>query len=181
MPRPLRPEFSGAVHHVWARGNNRQLIFIDDEDRAVYVDKLARTVRWKRWRCLAYCLMPNHVHLLVETPEANLGAGMQWFHGSYAREFNDRHARVGHVFQGRFGNKIMLTDEQLWTAAAYVARNPVEAGLVERAEEWRWGSHAAVVAGAAPDWLDVERLAGYFGGLGNYLDHVARLEPAAVG
>ena len=88
---------------MFARGNDRQAIYRDDDDRRLYLDPARRTVARKRWRCLAYCLMDNHVHLLIETPEANLGAGMQWLHGLYGRSFNDRHGRSGHVFQGRYG------------------------------------------------------------------------------
>ena len=113
----------------------------------------------KRWRCLAYCLMDNHVHLLIETPEANLGSGMQWLHGFYAQAYNERHGRVGHVFQGRYGAVRITSDEQLWTVAAYIANNPVEGGLCARPEDWPWSSHAAAILGRpSPDWLDVERL-----------------------
>src|SRR3954454_20748947 len=101
MPRKPRVELAGGVHHVYARGNAREDIYRDDVDRRMYLHTLGREVaRWK-WRCLAYCLMSNHVHLLLETPEPNLGRGMQRAHGTYARLFNRRHARVGHVFQGR--------------------------------------------------------------------------------
>jgi REP element-mobilizing transposase RayT len=124
------------------------------------------TTVWARWRCLAYCLMDNHVHLLVETPAANLGLGMQRLHGKYGRDFNDRHGRSGHVFQGRFGSKRMIDDEQLWTTARYIARNPVEAGLCRDALEWEWSSHAGVLAASAPGWLDVSRLLSYFGAAG---------------
>ena len=119
-----------------------------------------------RWRLLAYCLMPNHVHLLIETPLANLGVGMQWLHGLYAREFNDRHGRSGHVFQGRYGAVRAERDEQLWGAAAYIAMNPVEAGLCKDPEEWPWGSHRAIARGGGPRWLDVDRLLGHFAGAG---------------
>jgi putative transposase len=167
MPRRPREEVEGAVHHVFARGNDRRDIFVDDVDRRIYLATLGRVTKRQRWRCLAYCLMPNHVHLLVETPNANLGAGMQRLHGDYAHIFNERHGRSGHVFQGRFGSVRMATDEQLWTAAAYVALNPVTAGLCETPEEWRWSSHGSTVdARRRPGWLDVARLLSYFEGLG---------------
>src|ERR687896_722074 len=107
MPRRPRQEVAGGINHVFARGNNRGHVFIDDTDRRAYLTTLGRVTRWKRWRCLAYCLMPNHVHLLLETPQANLGAGMQYLHGSYANEFNERHGRFGHVFQGRYGSVLV--------------------------------------------------------------------------
>ncbi len=166
MPRKPREEAPGAVHHVFARGNDKQLIYRGDADRRAYLSLLQLTIVWARWRCLAYCLMDNHVHLLVETPDPNLGVGMQRLHGKYAREFNDRHGRSGHVFQGRFGSKRVTDDEQMWTAARYVARNPVEAGLCRDTAEWEWGSHGGVLAGTAPGWLDVDRLMWYFAGAG---------------
>ncbi len=147
------------MHHVWARGNNKALLFHDDVDREGYLWLLGSVVVRHRWRCLSYCLMDNHMHLLVETPEPNLGDGMQRLHGDFGRGFNRRHARSGHVFQGRFGSKPVGSDEQLWTVAGYIAANPVEAGLCRSPEDWRWNSHACVVGRqAVPGWLDVERL-----------------------
>lgn len=162
MARKLREDFEGAIHHVYARGNDRQAIFLSDLDRRFYLATLRRVVMERGWGCLAYCLMPNHVHLLIETPRANLGRGMQVLHGKYAQRFNQRHGRHGHLFQGRFGAVRVKDDAQLWMAAAYIAGNPVRAGLCERPEEWRWSSHAAIVSGRAPFWLDVARLLSFF-------------------
>jgi putative transposase len=167
MPRKPRDEMEGAVHHVFARGNDRREIYVDDLDRRIYLATLGRVTRRQRWRCLSYCLMPNHVHLLVETPHANLGSGMQRLHGDYAQVFNERHGRSGHVFQGRFGSVRMASDEQLWAAAAYVALNPVTAGLCRAPEEWPWSSHASTMQPRRrPAWLDVARLLSHFEGLG---------------
>jgi putative transposase len=167
VPRKPRIEVEGGIHHVFARGNDRRDVFVDDADRRLYLATLGGVVRWKRWRCLAYCLMPNHIHLLLETPHANLGAGMQYLHGSYATEFNQRHGRFGHVFQGRYGSVLVTTDEQLWHVAAYIALTPVCAGLCERPEQRPWSSHASTV-GEHPrhQWLDVARLLSHFEGLG---------------
>jgi putative transposase len=112
----------------------------------------------RRWRLLAFSLMENHLHLLVETPAPNLGDGIHRLHSLYAQEFNKRRGRSGHLFQRRYGAKRVTSDEQFWTVAAYIASNPVRAGLCERAEDWRWSSHAAVIGDGAPRWLDVERL-----------------------
>jgi putative transposase len=166
VPRKPREEVEGGVFHVFARGNDRRLIYRDDADRRMYLRMLRGTVRTCRWRLLAYCLMENHVHLLVETPEANLGDGMQRMHGLYAREFNGRHRRSGHVFQGRYGAVRIKTDEQLWMVAVYVAMNPVDAGLCSRPEDRPWSSHSAAVADKAPDWIDVSRLLSHFGSAG---------------
>jgi putative transposase len=148
---------------VYARGNDRRLIYLDDLDRHTYMRMLGRIVVRMRWRCLAYCLMENHVHLLIETPEGNLGAGMGPLHSLYAQTFNERHGRVGHLFQGRYGATRVRTDEQLRNVAAYIAGNPVEAGLCVRPEHWRWSSHAATLGQPAPAWLDTRRLLEFFG------------------
>jgi REP element-mobilizing transposase RayT len=166
VPRKPREEVDGGVFHVFARGNDKRLIYRDDDDRRIYLRMLRGTVKQRRWRLLAYCLMENHVHLLVETPQANLGVGMQRLHSLYAHEFNRRHGRSGHVFQGRYGAVRIKTDEQLWTVAAYIAMNPVAAGLCGSAEEWPWSSHAATMSGQAPDWVDVPCLFDYFGAAG---------------
>jgi REP element-mobilizing transposase RayT len=171
MPRKAREEVEGGIFHVYARGNDKRLIFRDDVDRTTYLRMLRGTVKQRRWRLLAYCLMPNHVHLLVETPHANLAAGMQRMHGLYARDFNDRHGRSGHVFQGRYGSVRAETDEQLWGAAAYIAMNPVAAGLCKEPEEWPWGSHRAIVRGGGPRWLDVARLLEHLAGAGRDPGH----------
>ena len=159
MGRQPREDEAGAIHHVYARGNNRQAIFEDDLDRQTYLALLGEAVVRMDWRCLSFCLMPNHVHLLLETPEANLANGMCRLQGQYARRFNRRHRRSGHLFQGRYGSARVRDDAQLWMTIAYIARNPVASGLCERAAQWRWGSHAALADGAPPPgWLDVPRL-----------------------
>src|SRR2546423_3250668 len=163
MPRRPREELAGGIHHVYARGNDRRAIYVDDFDRAAYLTTLGRVVSIKGWRCLAYCLMDNHVHLLIETPEPNLGSGIQRLHGQYAQAHNERHGRSGHLFQGRFGANRIRSDQQLLGTAAYIARNPVESGLCTRPDQWRWGSHRLTISPPAPDWLDVDRLLSYFG------------------
>lgn len=162
----------------------RQPIFLDDLDRQRYLMTLARVTARMGWRCLSYCLMGNHMHLLVETPQPNLGRGMQLLHGSYAQSFNRRHEASGHVFGGRFKSTSVTTDPQLWVTVAYVVRNPVAAGLCRAPELWRWSSHTAVCNGIYPLWLDVPRLLSYFGQTGGdplqrYREFVA-VEPKGV-
>jgi putative transposase len=149
------------LHHLYARGNGQQTIYLDDRDRTSYLRILGWVIVEHRWRCLAYCLMDNHVHLLVETPEPNLAAGMQRLHGTYARAFNDRHERSGHLFQGRYGAKAIRTDEQLLAVVRYLAMNPVEAGLCGAPSQWPWGSCAR-----RPGWLDHARLLEFLGAAG---------------
>jgi putative transposase len=166
MARKPREEVEGGIFHVYARGVARRAIFRDDADRRRYLALLGVVVAARSWRCLSYCLMDNHLHLLVETPRANLAAGMQRLHGDYARGFNRRHGCDGHVFQGRYGAVRVRSDGQLWTVAAYIADNPVAAGRCARAEDWPWSSHAAALGGRGPSWLDGDRLTAYLGSSG---------------
>ena len=140
---------------------------MDDIDRRRYLALLEHVVGVTRWRCLSYCQMGNHVHLMIETPEPNLGKGMQVLHGDFARDVNIRHGRSGHVFQGRYGSKRLRTESHLWTAAAYIAANPVEAGLCAAPEAWPWASHRMAAPGrTSPLWLDSDRLFELFESLG---------------
>jgi putative transposase len=163
VPRQPREDIEDGVHHVYARGNRKERIYLDDVDRRRYLDLLRATVVTKRWICLAYCLLDNHVHLLIETPEPNLSSGMQYLQGIYANAFNQRHGYVGHLFQGRFGAVRVTSDEQMCAVAAYIARNPVEAGLCQAPGDWRWSSYRAAFGAPAPSWLSVDRLLSYFG------------------
>jgi putative transposase len=165
MARRPREEVEDGIFHVYARGNAKQAIYLDDLDRLTYLRLLGLTVERRSWRCLGYCLMENHVHLLLETPDANLAAGMQWFHGVYAQTFNERHRRVGHLFQGRYGAVRIKSDAQLWTVLRYLSLNPVEAGLCARPAEWQWGSYGTHLADG-PAWLDRARLVEILSGHG---------------
>ena len=159
MPRLPREEVAGGIFHVYARGNDRRDLFLDPLDHTRYLRLLERAVRQCRWQLLSYCLMPNHVHLLVETPEPTLGRGMHHVHGPYAQAFNKRHGRFGHVFQSRYGAVRIADDPQLITVVRYIARNPAAADLVTDPAEWKWSSHRATVdEGSRPDWLATSRL-----------------------
>ncbi|MEJ5211239.1 MAG: transposase [Burkholderiales bacterium] len=164
MTRPLRLEFPGAVYHITARGDGREEIFLDDADRQRFLDLLAREVQQQRWRLYAYCLMGNHYHLLLETPEANLVAGMRRLNGVYTQAFNRRHGRVGHVLQGRYKSILVDRDSYLLELCRYVVLNPVRAGLVKRPEDWAWSSYRATVGKvAAPGWLRADWVLAQFG------------------
>jgi len=140
------------------RGVDGELVFTDDEDRVGYVLMLAATVSRYSWRCLSYCLMGTHVHLLIETPLPNFGEGMRWLHGHYGRCFNAQHGRVGHLFQGRYHDEPVLTDGHLVNAVGYIALNPVDGGLCRDPAGWRWSSHHAVARGRPPKWMAHEIL-----------------------
>jgi len=118
MARPLRLQFPGGIYHVTARGNDRQPIFADDADRSRFLIVLASVVERYRVRCHAYCLMGNHYHLLLETPDANLSATMRQLNGVYTQGFNRRHERCGHLLQGRFGAHVVDGQSYLHESAA---------------------------------------------------------------
>ena len=155
----LRSEEPGATYHVYGRGVDRRRIFVDDSDYRRYRDLLAAITERKRWRLLCFCLMPNHVHLMIETPEANLGAGMQWLHSRYALAFNHRHARTGHLFENRFRSPKVRNDSAFVRLVGYVVANPVGARLCTRARDWEWGSHPLVGGDdPVPGWIAHARL-----------------------
>lgn len=165
MARPLRIEFSGALYHVTSRGDAREDIFRDDRDRKVLLEVLARVIERMHWRCHAYCLMGNHYHLLIETPEPNLARGMRHLNGIYTQRFNWRHLRTGHVFQGRYNAILVDRDSYLLELARYIALNPVRAGFTQTPERWVWSSYRATAGlETAPSWLTVKGVLGQFGG-----------------
>jgi REP-associated tyrosine transposase len=149
MARPLRIQFAGAVYHVISRGVARQRIYVDDEDHRAFLSILNRTGRRLRWRIWTYCLMPNHYHLLVETPEPNLARGMHDVNGTYSTTFNNRHDRIGHLFHGRYKALLVDKDRYLLALSRYIVLNPVRAGLAAGPEHWRWSSYRALLG--APD------------------------------
>lgn len=149
MGQAHRVEFPGAWVHVAARAVHGSALFADDADRRRFLRRLAVVVGRYGWICTAYCLLGTHYHLIVQTPRTNLALGMQDLNSVYARGFNLRHARHGHVFSERYAPTPVATDAHLLAAHCYVARNPVAAGLCARPEDWRYGSHRATV-GLAP-------------------------------
>ncbi len=141
------------------RGTARCTIFHDAADRERFLRIFADVVEETEWKVLAYCLMGNHFHLLLLTPKGNLDKGMHRLNGTYAQWFNRRHGRVGHLFQDRYGSKLVRTESQLLATIRYIVWNPVRAGLCPLPERWRWSSHrAGVQAVQKPAWLAVETL-----------------------
>jgi putative transposase len=157
MARPLRVEFPGGIYHVTARGNGRQPIFEDDADRGRFLTVLASVVGRYHVLCHAYCLMGNHYHLLVETPEGNLSHAMRQLNGVYSQGFGRRHGRPGHVLEGRFNAQIVDREGYLREVCRYVVLNPVRAGLVAHPGQWPWSSYRATVGEApVPPYLTVD-------------------------
>ena len=147
MARIARFVVPGLPHHVTQRGNRRERVFFSDDDYALYRDLLAEQCRKQGVACWAYCLMPNHVHLvLVPDREEGLGRALGETHRRYSTAINARLRVTGHLFQARFGSAAM-DEEHLMAASRYVALNPVRARLVERAEDWRWSSVGAHLSG----------------------------------
>ena len=159
MSRPLRIQAAGLTYHVTSRGNGRMAIFLDDGDRLEFLGVLAKVVRERQLACYAYCLMGNHYHAVVATMNPNLSSAMRQLNGDYASWWNDRHGHVGHVFQGRFNAQIVEDDTYLVTACTYDVLNPVRAGLVEAAGQWRWSSYRATAGlEAVPGFLSPKPL-----------------------
>ncbi|MDQ5858260.1 MAG: transposase [Acidobacteriota bacterium] len=158
MPRPPRLEFSGAVYHVIARGNEQRDVFRDDADRELYLRRLAHYRDQFRFRLYAYCLMSNHVHLALETGPVHLSRIVLSLHGSYAQAFNQRHQRVGHLFQGRYKAFLVQKTSYLLALVRYIHENPVKAGLVSEPRLYRWSSDRFYRGAHAPDWLDTRGL-----------------------
>ncbi|MDX8394318.1 MAG: transposase [Mariprofundales bacterium] len=179
MARPLRIEYEGAVYHVTSRGNARADIYLSDNDREMFLEVFVHVVDRFGWICHAYCLMSNHYHIMIETPQANLSRGMRQLNGIYTQRFNRKHDRVGHVFQGRFKSIVVDKDAYLLELCRYIVRNPVAAGMVETVGDWYWSSYQATVGLVQkPEVLNVIWLLSQFGqnekqAIASYIDFVA--------
>jgi REP element-mobilizing transposase RayT len=169
VARKLRVEYPGAIYHVMNRGDHREPIFKDDEDRKRFLETLGEACAKTNWQVHALCLMGNHFHLVVETPEANLVAGMKWLLGTYTSRFNRRHKMVGHLFSGRYKALIVdgSGDGYLKAICDYVHLNPFRAKLL-RAEDslrvYQWSSWPEYLKSTRQrwPWLRVNRLLGEY-------------------
>jgi REP element-mobilizing transposase RayT len=169
MARKLRVQYPGAIYHVMNRGDRREPIFKDDEDRGRFLKTLGEACGKTGWQVHAYCLMPNHFHLVIETPQSNLVAGMKWFLGTYTSRFNRRHKLSGHLFSGRY--KALVVDGEspgyLHTVCDYVHLNPVRANLLrpeQAMRDYAWSSLGEYLK-PPPDrvaWVRVDRLLGEY-------------------
>lgn len=163
MARPLRIEYPGAFYHIICRGNGKQNIYINDKDREEFLITLDDIVSRYNWLCYAYCLMSNHYHLLIETPDANLSIGMKQLNGIYAQNFNRKRNNVGHIFQGRFKAKLVQKENYLLRLCRYIILNPVRGGIIKFPEQWKWSSYLAMLGEVkAPKFLFMDWLREYF-------------------
>jgi putative transposase len=159
MPRKPRLDYRGATHHVFVRGVARSVIATDDADYERALFFLERTVARFEITCHSWCYMPNHTHLLVTSQLGNLSKAMHWLGMNTAQTFNRRHERSGHLYQGRFGSRLVDSDAYLLELARYLPRNPVRAELCEAAAEWPWSSYSSTVGIVTPPWfLDTSRV-----------------------
>ena len=163
MARPLRLEFPGALYHVTCRGNRRERIFSNRIDHLAWFDETERVCRRFHFIIHAFCLMENHYHVLIETPEGNLGQGMRQLNSAYSQYYNRRHDLVGHVMQGRYKAILVQKDSYLRELARYIVLNPVRAGLVSTPDEWEWSSYRFMLGKPAPWWMTIDWLLACFG------------------
>jgi len=165
MARQMRLEYPGAIYQVMSRGNGRVAIVADDEDRKLWLETMGDLCHRTKWKIHAFCLMPHHFDLVVETPKANLVDGMKWFLGTYTNRFNRRHKEYGHLFAGRYKSLIVDGDSPgyLKTVCDYVHLNPVRGKAIKPGEalrEFAWSSYPFYVGkpDERPAWLRVDRL-----------------------
>jgi REP element-mobilizing transposase RayT len=159
-PRVVVP---GEVVHVVARGVLQQAIYRDDRDRTRFSSLLREVAKRYGWRCLTYCLLGNHFHLVIQVGESGLSDGMHDLNGFYARWHNERHERTGHLFERRFWSKVVRSEAHMIGLSRYVALNPVRAGLCSHPAQWPWSAHGALVGVDPPGFVDVEAMLAHFG------------------
>ncbi|MDH3454320.1 MAG: transposase, partial [Desulfuromonadales bacterium] len=164
MARPLRIEFPGAFHHVMSRGNQKQLIYKNRRDRSKFLEYLeSASVRYGA-NIHCYCLMDNHYHLLLETPDSNLAQIMRHINGAYTTYFNTKHRRVGHLFQGRYRSVLVDADTYCLALSRYIHLNPVKEGLSASPATYEWSSYRCYMdEQEAREWLQTNFLLSIMG------------------
>lgn len=151
MPRTARASVGNIAYHVINRGNGQTTVFHDDDDFAAFVRLIGEASERVAMRVAAYCVMPNHFHLVLwPLDDGDLGAWMQWLMTAHVRRHHRRHGTSGHVWQGRFKAFPIQKDDHLLTVLRYVERNPVRAGLVDKSRDWRWSSRSVMPPAGAP-------------------------------
>jgi len=165
MGRPIRIEYPGAFYHVFSRGNQKQPIFFSDEDRCYFIDCLRSACKKFGVVVHAYCLMPNHFHLFLETLMANLSEMMQYLITNYVLYFNKKHERCGHLFQSRFRSVLVDAESYAKELSRYIHLNPVRSGIVDRPEQFAWSSYGYYRGTAVSErWLETATVLRLFRG-----------------
>jgi len=163
MARQWRIEYEGALYHVMSRGNEGGIIVQDDHDRKVFLNILGKMCKRFNLEIYTYVLMDNHYHLLLKTTRANLSKSMQWLGQTYTRQYNLRHKRSGHLFQGRFRSFLVEDDSYLINLSCYIHRNPLRAGKVNRLVDYKWSSYLAYAYGKkSQEWLNTDPILSYY-------------------
>jgi putative transposase len=174
MPRKPRKDYPGAVHHVFTRGVARTAVARDDHDFRRALVLLEKTVSRYELACHAWCFLPNHYHLLVTSELKNISPAMQWLGARTAESFNRRHERSGHLYQGRFGSRLVEDDGYLLELARYLPLNPVKAGLCESPADWAWSSYSATAGlKSEPAFLETAAFLSVLGSADAYVSWVA--------
>ncbi|ADZ85511.1 transposase [Cellulosilyticum lentocellum] len=162
MPRKAREKAECSIYHISVRGNNKQSIFVDDDDRIEYLARLRRYKESYKVCIYAYCLMTNHVHLLIFDNGQDISRFMQGLNLSYAIYFNKKYKCSGHLFQDRYTSSIVKNEAYFVNVSKYIHLNPVKAQLVQKPEEYEWSSYSVYIADKKDDIVDVELLLSYF-------------------
>ncbi|WP_205696127.1 transposase [Conexibacter sp. SYSU D00693] len=164
MGRPPRPIAADATYHLTGQAVHGRDLFLDGRDRRDYVTLLEKVVVRLQWSCQSFCLMPDHVHLVVRTADADIDKGMHWLQWHFARRQNARRGGHNAVFAKRYGHRLIEDERHLLEVLRYVPLNPVREGLCDDPASWRWSSHRMLAATEpAPAWLDVEAVYEAFG------------------
>jgi len=155
MPRPHRVQAAGITYHVFAQATGSEFLHRDDEDRQRFLSILATTVEKYRLELHFVVVLGTHHHMVITTTRPNIAAAMQYLNGVYCQSYNRRHSRKGHLVAGRYGTKLVESEEHGVRLVAYLALNPVRAGLIDRPEDWRWSSYSSLI-GLSPEWTFVK-------------------------
>lgn len=163
MSRPLRIQYPGAVYHIMNRGNAHDLIFKRPDHYRLFLRCLSETIDMWETKLHAFTLLPNHYHLLLETPLGNISRAMRHLNHIYTQRYNKMVRRDGHLFRGRYKSILVEEDAYLVELVRYIHLNPVKAGLAQKPEKHKWTSHYHYLTGDGPDFLTTKRVLNYFG------------------
>ena len=180
MGRAWRIEYEGALYHLMSRGNDGQDIYLNDDDRKLFLETISEMSERFEVDIFTYVLMSNHYHLLVRTNRANLKKAMQWFGTTYTRRFNNRNCKKGHLFQGRYKSILVQNDAYLMQLSCYIHRNPLRAGIVKRLIDYKWSSYPIYAyAKKGPDWLSTKVILSYFKGADKHKQYREKVQKYA--